>query len=259
MSDLFQVGDRVVTDHQLPTLLQRYQLMPQLVREIIIDRALETFPQEQGWQEEFTCTDEEKQEAIENFYQQKKLDTEEKRQAWREQQGITPEQVEAIAIRPLLIDKFKEAKWGNRVESHFLKRKNDLDQVVYSLIRIQDYGLAQEIYFRIQEGEQSFSELAREYSKGPEARTGGLLGPVSLSQPHPMLAKLLSISQPGQLWAPRKLAQWFLIIRLEKYIPAQLDDAMRRRMIDELFENWLQEEIKNNGKVQLLDSSSVAS
>jgi len=51
------------------------------------------------------------------------------------------------------------------------------------VIRTKDPGVAQELYFRIQAGEQSFAEVAREYSQGPEAYTCGLLGPVELSMP----------------------------------------------------------------------------
>ena len=36
--------------------------------------------------------------------------------------------------------------------------------------------------------------------RGQEAQTGGLIGPVELSVPHPALARILSISKPGQLW-----------------------------------------------------------
>ena len=39
---------------------------------------------------------------------------------------------------------------------------------------------------------------------------------------------------------------WLVIVRLEKLIQAQLDQAMRRRLMDELFENWLSEQIKQH-------------
>jgi parvulin-like peptidyl-prolyl isomerase len=110
--------------------------------------------------------------------------------------------------------------------------------------------LAQELYFRILEGENSFAEVARDHSEGPESRSGGVLGPVSVSQPHPAISKLLSVSQPGQLWSPRPLAEWFVIIRLEKFLPAQLDEPMRRRMIEEMFENWLREQMAQVGSLQ---------
>lgn len=213
-------------------MLSRYQLLPQLVRNIILEQALA----------DISRSDEERQAAIEKFYQQQQLTSKEGREAWLQKQGMTAEEIENLAVRPVLLEKFKTATFECQVNSYFLTRKTSLDQVVYSLIRTTDRGLAQEIYFRILEGEQSFGDLAREYSLGPEARTGGLLGPVSLSQPHPALSKLLSVSHPGQLWPPRAFGEWFVIIRLEEFIPAKLDESMRRRMIDELFDNWLHEQ-----------------
>jgi parvulin-like peptidyl-prolyl isomerase len=68
---------------------------------------------------------------------------------------------------------------------------------------------------------------------------------VELSVPHPTLAQILSKSQPGQLLPPTRLGEWLVIVRMEKFIPVQLDDATRQRLIDELFSTWLQEQVNN--------------
>jgi parvulin-like peptidyl-prolyl isomerase len=104
--------------------------------------------------------------------------------------------------------------------------------------------VAQELFFRIQAGEQSFSECAREYSQGQEAQTGGLIGPAPISQAHPVIAQKLATSQPGVLLPPMKLENWVVILRLEKLIPAQLDDAMRAMLLNHLFEQWLAEQLQ---------------
>lgn len=234
MTQILQIGNKVIQADEILPLLSRYQLMPQLLRNIIIDSAIA----------DITCTDEERQTAIKDFCQQQQIPTPQAQEAWLQKQKMTVEQMEDLAVRPVLLEKFKIATWGRKVDTYFMSRKTTLDQVVYSLIRTKDMGLAQEIYFRIQEGEQSFAQLAREYSQGSEAQTDGLLGPVPLSQPHPAISKLLSVSKPGQLWSPRPLAEWFVIIRLEKLLPAQLDQSMRRRLLNELFETWLQEQIQ---------------
>jgi parvulin-like peptidyl-prolyl isomerase len=54
---------------------------------------------------------------------------------------------------------------------------------------------------------------------------------------------MLSLSQPGQLCPPTRVGEWLVIVRLEKFIPAQLDDAMRRRLLTECFNIWLQEQL----------------
>lgn len=244
MTQILQVGSKVIQAHEVLYLLSRYRLMPQFVRNIILDSAIA----------DICCTDSERKVAIEEFYQQQQLTSKEALEAWLLDQGITLEQMEDLAVRPVLSEKFKTATFGRKVDAYFLKRKASLDQVVYSLIRTKDEGLAQEIYYRIEEGEHSFATIAREYSQGPEAQTGGLLGPVPLTQPHPAIGKLLSVSQPGQLWPPRPLGEWFVIIRLEKLLPAQLDKSMRRRLIDELFETWLSEQMQQVGRLHFFRS-----
>jgi parvulin-like peptidyl-prolyl isomerase len=235
MTEAIQVGDRIINAEEIIPLLAGYQMLPQLLHEIFIDQAIAPI----------SCTTEERANACQQFYQKNQLTSETNRQAWLSHYRMTQEQLEALATRGLRIEKFKQATWGPKLESYFINYKTKLDKVVYSLIRVKNAEVAQELYFRIQAGEQSFADLAREYSQGPEAQTNGLLGPVELGTPHPTLAQLLSISQPGQLWPPTRLDEWLVIVRLEKFIPAQLDESMRQQLLNRLFESWLQEQLNH--------------
>ncbi|MBE9129487.1 MULTISPECIES: peptidylprolyl isomerase [unclassified Coleofasciculus] len=246
MTAVLQVGDQTIRSEELIPLLAKYQLLPQLVRELVIEQAIALID----------YTPEEKTTVCQIFYEKNQVTSESERQAWLERQGITPEQAEDLAIRGLKLEKFKQATWGNKLESYFLKRKGQLDRVVYSLIRTKDAPIAQELYFRIKEGEQPFAELARDYSQGPEAQTGGLVGPVELSVPHPVLAQMLTVSQPGQLWHPTRLGEWFIIVRLEKFFPVQLDESMRQRLLNELFNTWLQEQLQQQVSINSLNAAT---
>lgn len=234
MDAVLKVGDRLITAAEIIPLLAGYQLLPSLLREVIIDQAIASYH----------CTPEENAIASEQFAAKNQLTNDETKHNWLKYHHLTEAQLEALATRGLLVEKFKQATWGNKLESYFLSRKGQLDRVIYSLIRTQDPGIAQELYFRIQENEQSFADLARQYSQGSEAQTGGMIGPIEISVPHPTLAQLLRLSQPGQLLPPTRLEDWFIIIRLEKFIPAQLDEAMRQRLLNECFTNWLSEQLK---------------
>ncbi|OKH20216.1 peptidylprolyl isomerase [Hydrococcus rivularis NIES-593] len=236
MTAVLHVGNQTITAEEVLPLLTNYQIMPQLLREIVIEQAI--IP--------FTCTDEEKASACQQLYQKKHLHLETEQQAWLERNGMTPEQLEALLARRLRIEKFKQATWECKLESYFLHRKRQLDQVIFSLLRTTDMGIAQELYFRLQEKEQSFADLAQEYSQGPEAQTGGFVGPVELNTLHPALAQMLSASQPGQLWFPFALGEWVAIVRLEKLIPAQLDEPMRQQLLGELFEAWIQKQVSQH-------------
>lgn len=233
-AQILQVGSKMIQADEMLSLLQRYQLMSQVLRGLVIDQAIA----------DIICTQEERLAAIAQFETHYQITSSEARSAWLQNQGMTLEQMQDLAIRPVKIEKFKTATWEPKVGSYFLACKTSFDRVVYSLIRTKDKGTALEVYFRIKEGEQSFGELAQQYSQGAEADTGGGVGPVPLSQPHPAIAKILSISQPGQLWHPLRLEEWFIVLRLEKLFPARLDEQMRRHLIDQLFETWLDEQIK---------------
>lgn len=234
MPSVIQIGDCTVTDKEIIPLLSSYQLLPQFLGELIIDRTVASI----------ACTSKEIAQACQQFYEQNQLTTEAARQSWLKHHNMTSEQVEALVVRRLKVEKFKQITWSHKLESEFLQRKAQLDQVVYSLIWTQDLGVAQELYFRIQAQEQSFSELACKYSQGPEALTNGLVGPVELSYPHPAIAQLLSISKPGQVWPPIRLEKWLLIVRLEKLISAQLDEPMRQRLLHQFFKAWLSQQLE---------------
>lgn len=234
MSTVIQIGEQTFVPEEIIPLLQKYQLLPKLAREIIIDLAVR----------DFTCSPQEQAQGYEQFYQQKKLYSLQERQAWLEKQGLSEEELQEKVNRNLKIAKFQEETWGKQIESYFLKRKARLDRVVYSLLRTEDVGVAQELYCRLLEGEASFEDLAREYSQGVEAKTGGKVGPVPLSNPHPDLARKLSVSTPGQLWPPTRLSDWYVIIRLEEMLPAQLDEVMRQRLLQECLQLWLEEQLQ---------------
>lgn len=217
-------------------LLEEYQLLPALIKEMVIDQAVA----------DIDCTPEEEKIAGEQLAHQYQLTSEEVRQRWLEQNNLTDEKFRAMAIRQFKLEKFKQITWGGDLDAYFSQRKSQLDRVIYSLIRTNDIGIAQEIYFRIQAGEQTFGELAREYSQGPEAQTNGLVGPVELQSIHPILAKILASTQPEQLLPPTQLENWIVIVRLEKLLPSQLDGTVKQRLLNERFQAWLKAKIADH-------------
>ncbi|GAA6619190.1 peptidylprolyl isomerase [Scytonema sp. NUACC26] len=244
MAEVLQVRNQTISTNKVITLLANYQMLPQFLCEVIIDQAIASF----------TCTSEEKANARQQFYEKHQLTSESERQEWLELYEMTQEELESLTTRELRIEKFKRASWGYKLGSYFLSRKPSLDKVIYSLIRTKDIDIANELYFRIWEGEQSFGELAREYSQGLEAQTNGLLGPTELGKVPSNLAQILFVSQPGQLLSPIRLGEWVVIVRLERFIPAQLNEVIRQQLLDELYKSWLQKqlvELLNGGLISL--------
>ncbi|GAB1542121.1 hypothetical protein NUACC21_47950 [Scytonema sp. NUACC21] len=251
MTEVLQIGNRTINASELASLLGSYQMLPQLLRELVIDEAIASID----------CTPDEVNRAQQLFYAEHQLKNIVDVRAWMAYYGVVPNQLETIIIRKLKIEKFKQQTWGKKLEPYFFQCKTKLDKVIYSLLRTQDAGVAQELYFRILAKEQPFAELAREYSQGPEAQTGGLVGPVELSTLHPVMVQMLSSSLPGKLLPPTRIGEWFIVVRLEKFIPAQLDEPMKVRLLNELFETWLTEQLQKlrSGKEEEMGKQLVVS
>lgn len=227
MMTILQVNERAIAPDEIIPLLSKYHLLPHLMRELVIDQAIA----------DIELLDSE----VDDVMNQVKQQSDRALEALSEQ---SIEQIKEAAIRWLKIQKFKQRQWQHKLEGYFLERKSQLDQVIYSMLRTQDRGAADELYFRILEGEQSFAELAKRYSEGPEALTGGIVGPVELGSYPPNFARLLATSQPGQLLSPIRLEGRSAIIRVEEKISAQLDEETSQRLLNEQFERWIQQQIE---------------
>jgi parvulin-like peptidyl-prolyl isomerase len=242
MSVVLEVDNQIYTAEDLVPLLTQYQMLPKLAQEILIDKAIAGVE----------CSEEENLSTYNQFRQNNQLNSDEEVQTWLDKQGMNRQQLQNLLTKKLRIDRYKRETWDDQVDAYFIKRKSQLDRVVYSLIRVEKPEVAQELYFRIKDDENTFSALAMEYSQGTEAQTGGLIGPVEINAPHPKIAQILATCQPGQLVPPTRVGEWIVVVRLENYLSAKLDKPMRERMLDELFNRWLNESIQQ--KVSFLSS-----
>ena len=79
---------------------------------------------------------------------------------------------------PAKVQQHSREQFQHKAEARFLAKKENLDRVVYSLLRVRDGFLARELYLRIAGREANFADLAAEHSQGPESKTKGIVGPV---------------------------------------------------------------------------------
>lgn len=214
--------------------LSRYQVLTPVLRALTADPVLASV----------SLTEEERLQAFQAFCSDQRLSSPEEVEAYRQKQLLQPGDFQFVIERPLRLARLCEQQYLPKSEARFLERKTSLDQIVYSLLRVADGGLARELYLRIADQETDFASAATEYSLGPENKNKGLVGPVPLLQAHPILAQRLRTNPPGQLIEPFQIEQWWVVVRVESYTPAVLDDATRMAMAKELFEEWLEGEVQ---------------
>lgn len=226
-------GGRLDIPPDLRRRLARYQLLFPLLRQSVIEMALEGV--ELG--------EEERSKAQQAWGAGKGIHSADDLQSHMKRHGLTEADLLWQAEFPAKLDRHCQEHFLHRAEQRYLARKNQLDQVIYSLLRVEDGALARELYLRIAEGEADFAELAATYAKGPERSTRGVVGPVPLLQAHPIIAELLRTSSPGQLHPPLRIDNWWLVVRLESLRPASFNQEMQIKMARELFEEWVEQEV----------------
>ena len=132
------------------------------------------------------------------------------------------------------LQKWMEETYRDQVEPYFLERRDDLEQVVYGMIRLRNQGAAEELYLRLLDDQADFGELARSHSLGEERFTRGLVGPMRISQPHATIRAALQTLAVGDLHPPFAVDNWILLVRMEHRQPARLNDSTQLQLCEEL-------------------------
>ena len=215
-----------------PEQLARWGLLHQVQREECIDHLLDEVDQPDANQ---------LKTLQEQWLQAHELPNQQALQGWLNQQGLNQENWTELITRPWRWQQWCHGHFKDQLTTYYLKRKPLLDRVSYSLLRVKDKALATELYLRIKEGEATFEQVASEYSAGPERNSGGQLGPIPMQQPHPVLARLLQVSSPGQLWSPKQLENWWIVVRLNQLHTTELDSNTAQQLALELGEQHLEQ------------------
>ena len=233
MSNELSLPGRVVAVDELPGLMADLDLMPLLLR-----RYLERVNGNQ-----FNPSHDEQVAFQKTFLARERITDQASLKAWLERQGISEPQMSQRLFRALQLEQFKQATFGPRVEPLFLERKANLDRVMYSMLRVRERAKAVELHLRLEEEEATFADLASNFSEGSERQINGLIGPMELGRINPVLGERLRISTPGQLWPPFEAEGWWVLLRHERHLPAQLDPPMQQRLIDEMYELWMRDQV----------------
>ncbi|MFM2079568.1 MAG: hypothetical protein RLZZ124_199 [Cyanobacteriota bacterium] len=226
-------GRPVLTVAHTNRLLQRHGLARPLAEAVVHESVAATVP----------LSAEEEHPLIRAALEPEGVEGEEALVAWLERRRWSFDDLRACATLQERLRRWREWRFGSEAEIRFLERKPDLDRVTYSLLRVGDGDLAQELFFRLRDDGADFGALVETYAEGSEKATRGLIGPVAVSAGHPELARRLRVGSPGQIWPPFELADSWLLIRLEQRLPVQLDPPMVSRMVLELFELWVNERV----------------
>ncbi len=217
-------------------LLLKNNLLEQLIKSELINSIISNIKLE--------LDQTQKQQIKQTILISEKIDSEENYIQWLKNKKITEKELLDGFAKPLKIDQYCLTEYSHMAETRFLKRKSSLDLVTYSLVRVEEMFLAQELFFRIEENPSLFGEIASQYSIGHEKSSNGIIGPISFTQGHPGLMKILQGSKIGEVNQPSKIDNVWVITRVEFLRQAVLDHKTKLLLCKEIFEEWLNQAIK---------------
>ena len=127
----------------------------------------------------------------------------------------------------------------------YLEMGSALDRVCLSVLQSDDIHLAQEWYFKLQDGDANFAQLAPQ-SLGTSRDSGGHLGPLRLEELQKPLDRLVLRAKPGTIQPPLRIPNGrSIVLRLDSRLPAQWDDTTSRELTQRLHRDWLASTIDN--------------
>lgn len=146
--------------------------------------------------------------------------------------------IDEYASSEALMLKWAIDEWGHRLESLYLERKVNLDQISCSMIRIKEPTLAAEIYHRLNSDNVPFDQLSWQFGEGPERKHSGyfpLMRAVQLPEGFLPLIKKLKV---GEILKPHRIGKWNVIIQLHELEQAQFNFETKHFILKGELQAW---------------------
>ncbi|MEO1620122.1 MAG: parvulin peptidyl-prolyl isomerase [Cyanobacteria bacterium J06632_3] len=181
-------------------------------------------------------------QAIIDFRLQNQLGEQASFYSWLQTQGLEYATFEQQIIIRLKLQKLKEKIAAEQIDDYFADHQSSFEQVDLQYILAADLELAEQIKTDIEQG-QSFEEIARNHPLGD----GKVIVKRDVLRRQQLRAEIREglVDVPIQtLVGPLAMGTRWCLCRVEQELPAQLDEAMRQTLSEQLFETWLQQQLQ---------------
>ena len=187
---------------------------------------------------------EELQQAVDSWRLSNQLDSIEATQSWLQQHYLSLEELGELISATVLSFKLAQHLFQDKIEPYFVDYRLDYMQASIYEIVLNDEGIAMELSYAISEGEISFFEAAYDYIQNTElSRRGGYKGAVYRKDLRPEISAAVFAANPPQILKPIVTSNGVHLIRVEELTQPQLDGTTRQKIISELFNAWLAQQV----------------
>ena len=137
-------------------------------------------------------------------------------------------------------------KYKDELTQYFIKRKDYLDLYYYTIIKVKNKEIADEIYIRIKEEESTFEEIVNKFSLDKESFYGEKIGPISINNMEDAIASLIKIGDLEQLFPPKLSNGFWFILRKDNVLKAEFNQQQKIKLSLELGDKFLNDKFIEN-------------
>ena len=159
-----------------------------------------------------------------------------------EDMGLSKELIEERILRKVKIDIFKEEKWGARVNSMYLQKKDEYDLITYKCLVSDDGNVMKEVYFRIKDGEETWENMIKQFKGGRKDSRSGVIGPIEAGKMEKGLMDALKKAGKGNIIGPIQMKSGIAVVELVEIKPKTIDKKLIVDIINREYESWLEQE-----------------
>lgn len=188
---------------------------------------------------------EELQQTADNLRLANKLIRAEDTWEWMAKHHLSLGNFEELVHTNLLSNKLITHLFAERVESLLSEYQLDYAEAVTYEVIFDDEDLALEVFDALQQGKISFPQVAHKYIQNPELRrTGGYQGILRHKDfRRQEIATAIFSATPPQILKPIVTLEGVHLIWVEEIIQPKLDRRLRVKILEDLFTNWLKQEL----------------
>lgn len=165
-------------------------------------------------------------------------------QEWLISQGLNYTTLRRQIAFNLKLNRLKVQVTELNIQEYFIERKIYLDRVVISRLVVEEQALAEELKSQIIEDGARLEQLVQKYSIAEDQLFNGMMGAISRGSMPDGLRAAVDLANPGELIGPLEIEGVWYLVRLEKFLPAALDEQLKQELESELFEQWLEDKIQ---------------
>ncbi len=236
MNSILPISPKEVIHH-----LKMSCQIPEVIEEIAIQKIIVDTANSAG----ITATEDELQQEGDRLRFAKKLVKASDTWAWLKTHHLNLDEFEELVRNKVLSEKLAHHLFADGVESFFYQNQLDFIAAATYQVILDDYDLALELFYAIQEDELTFADIAREYIPNSQLRrAGGYQGIQQRTDFRPEIASAVFAATPPEIIKPITTSKGVYLIWVEEIIQPELNEELREQIITDLFNSWLKQQIQ---------------